>query len=136
MTLVRAYPLPPEKGVMRPIIGIVDADPSILRALQRLLGTAGFTVKTFGSAEALLASDQLDQIRCLALDIHLDGLSGFDLQERLAAAHSRMPIIFITALDDVRTRERARRAGAVDYLRKPFDEQALIAAINRALDVA
>jgi FixJ family two-component response regulator len=117
------------------MIGVIDADPSILRALQRLLGTAGFTVKTFGSAEALLASDQLDQIRCLALDIHLDGLSGFDLQERLAAAHSRMPIIFITALDDVRTRE-TRRAGAVDYLRKPFDEQALIAAINRALDQA
>ncbi len=121
---------------MRPMIGVIDADPSILRALQRLLGTAGFTVKTFESAEALLASDQLDQIRCLALDIHLDGLSGFDLQERLAAAQSQMPIIFITALDDVRTRERARRAGAVDYLRKPFDEQALIAAINRALDQA
>ena len=130
-------PDPPEAtSATQPTIGIVDDDPSILRALRRLLSTAGFTAKTFPSAEALLACEQLDRLRCLILDIHLGGLSGFDLQQRLAATHPRIPIIFITALDDALTRERARRTGAVDYLRKPFDEQALITAINRALDQA
>jgi FixJ family two-component response regulator len=119
---------------MQPLIGIVDDDPSILRALQRLLGTVGFTAKTFASGEALLACDQLERLHCLILDIHLGGLSGFDLQERLATVQPQIPIIFITALDDALTRDRARRTGAVDYLRKPFDEQALIAAIDRALD--
>jgi FixJ family two-component response regulator len=76
----------------------------------------------------------LDQIRCLILDIHLGGLTGFDLQERLATAYPRLPIIFITALDDAPTRKRARRTGAIDYLTKPFRTEALLAAINRALD--
>ena len=117
------------------MIGIVDDDPSILRALQRLLRAAGFTVRTFGSAEALLGSGLLDQIRCLVLDIHLGGgLTGFDLQERLATAYPRIPVIFITAHDDAPTRDRARRTGAIDYLTKPFRTEALLAAINRALD--
>ncbi len=117
------------------MIGIVDDDPSLLRALQRFLSTAGFTCKTFASAEALLACGQLDQIRCLVLDIHLDGgLTGFDLQERLATAHPRIPVIFITAHDDAPTRDRARKTGAIDYLTKPFPTEALLAAINRALD--
>jgi FixJ family two-component response regulator len=120
---------------MPPMIGIVDDDPSILQALRRLLRTAGFTAMTFESAEALLVFPQLDQIRCLVLDIGLGGgLTGFDLQELLATAHPRLPIIFITALDDALTRERARSSGAVDYLTKPFQKGALIAAINRALD--
>jgi len=116
------------------MIGIVDDDPSILRALQRLLRAAGFTVRTFGSAEALLGSGLLDQIHCLVLDIHLGGLNGFELQELVAATHPRIPTIFITAFDDAPTRERARQAGAVDYLHKPFRERALLVAINRALD--
>ena len=72
-------------------------------------------------------------IHCLVLDVHLGGLSGFELQERLSEAPVQIPIIFITAHDDPPTRERARRAGAVEYLRKPFDEHALIGAIDKAL---
>ena len=82
----------------------------------------------------LLGADMLDQINCLVLDIHLGGLNGFDLQEPVAATHPRIPTIFITAFDDAPTRERARRTGAIDYLTKPFRTEALIAAINRALD--
>ena len=114
-------------------IGIVDDDASILRALSRLLGAAGFTVKTFGSGEELLASSQLDRFSCLVLDVHLTGLSGFEVQERLAQRHRSIPIIFITAHDDAATRERARRMATSQYLRKPFDEQSLIAAIHTAL---
>jgi FixJ family two-component response regulator len=121
--------------VTPPMIGVVDDDPSILRALRRLLGVAGFTPKMFECAEALLVFPQLDQIRCLVLDIDLGGgLTGFDLQHLLATAHPRLPIILITALDDALTRERARKTGAVDHLTKPFQKGALIAAINRALD--
>lgn len=114
------------------MIGVVDDDASILRAVQRLLGSLGFTVKTFGSGEDLLASDCLARIHCLVLDVHLGGLSGFELQERLSEAPVQIPIIFITAHDDPPTRDRARRAGAVEYLRKPFDEHALIGAIEKA----
>jgi len=118
---------------MNQLIGVVDDDASLLRALQRLLGAAGFRVRTFGSAEDLLASDLLGRIQCLVLDVHLGGLSGFELQEKLTAALLMIPIVFITAHDDTATRERARRAGAAEYLRKPFTEDALLGAIGKAL---
>src|SRR5215813_668321 len=85
---------------MAEVIGVVDDDASILRAVQRLLGSLGFTVKTFPSGEDLLASACLGQIRCLVLDVHLGGLSGFELQERLSEAPVPIPIIFLTAHDD------------------------------------
>jgi FixJ family two-component response regulator len=131
MTLARAEP---KRSVVPSTIGIVEDDPSLLRALQRLLRTAGFTVKAFDSAEALLSADLLDQIDCLVLDIQLGHLNGFELRERVAATHPLIPIIFMTAFDDPSTRDRARQAGAVDYLHKPFREGALLVAINRALD--
>ena len=71
---------------------------------------------------------------CLVLDVYLEGLSGFGLQKQLAAEGSRIPVLFITGRDDPSTRERARQAGAVDYLRKPLDEEVLLAAIQRAVD--
>ena len=114
------------------VIGVVDDDASILRALNRLLSAAGFTVKTFHSAEEFLALEQPQGIDCLLLDIHMGGLSGFDLQERLTARQTPMTVIFITAHDDAPTRERARKSGAVAYIRKPFDEHALIGAIEKA----
>jgi FixJ family two-component response regulator len=115
------------------VIGVVDDDASILRALNRLLRAAGFTVKTFRSAEEFLALEHPEGIDCLLLDIHMNGLSGFDLQERLVAQHIPIAIIFITAHDDAPTRERARKSGAVAYIRKPFDEPSLIGAIEKAL---
>jgi FixJ family two-component response regulator len=115
-----------------PLISIVDDDASVLRALRRLISTAGFRVETFASAREFLDSGQRDRTACLVLDIHLGGMSGFELQERLAATGSPIRIVLITAHDDAATRERARRSGVAAYLRKPFDEQLLIGAIQRA----
>ncbi|HZN49568.1 MAG TPA: response regulator, partial [Methylomirabilota bacterium] len=106
---------------------------SLLRALRRLLAAGGFQVKTFSSAEDFLECSSPRTPGCLVLDVHLGGLSGFELHERLVAAGRRIPVVFITAHDDAATQDRARRAGAVEYLRKPFDDESLIAGINRAL---
>jgi FixJ family two-component response regulator len=116
------------------VICVIDDDVSLLRALQRLLVSGGFHVETFGSAEDFLLSDHQTKADCLVLDVHLGGLGGFELHDRLVTAGRRIPIIFITAFDDTATRERARRAGAVEYLRKPFDDESLICAIHRALE--
>ena len=94
---------------------------------------ADFNVKTFGSGEELLGWEALVTIDCLVLDVNLAGLSGFDVQERLADRGLAIPIVFITAHDDAATRERAERAGGARYLRKPFDEHALIEEIQKAL---
>jgi FixJ family two-component response regulator len=115
------------------VIGVVDDDASVLRALTRLLGVAGFTVKTFGSAEEFLAFEHPGTINCLVLDIRMNGMNGFDVQERLAEDQILIPIIFITAHDDPPTRERARKAGAVAYLPKPFDGHVFIRAIEKAV---
>ena len=115
------------------IVSIVDDDVSFLRALHFLLRTAGFRVGAFGSAEEFLRTASDTEAGCLVLDVHLGGQTGFDVHEGLAAAGRRIPTIFMTAHDDAWTRERARHLGAVAYLRKPFDDAALIAAIDEAL---
>jgi FixJ family two-component response regulator len=116
-----------------PVIAVIDDDASIRRALQRLLQSAGFTVDTFATARAFLEADYWAQTACLVLDVHLPGMSGYQLQEYLAASGVTIPIVFITAYDDASTRERVNRAGAVGYLRKPFDQETLIEAIRRAI---
>jgi CheY-like chemotaxis protein len=116
------------------VIGVVDDDASIVRALTRLLRTVGFSVRGFTSGEELLAWDGLETLDCLIVDVHLGGLTGFDVQERIASMRSSLPVIFITAHDDAGTSERARRNGEGQYLRKPFDESALIGAIHTALE--
>jgi FixJ family two-component response regulator len=110
---------------------IVDDDPSLLRALRRLVSAAGFPAVAFTSAESFLCWEQRAGCRCLVLDVHLGGLNGFELHERLVAEGARVPVIFMTANDDVATRERARAAGAAAYLPKPFDDQLLLDAIRR-----
>ena len=117
-----------------PLVYVIDDDASLLRALRRLLAAGGFRVCTFPSAEAFLESSTT-MPACLVLDVHLGGLSGLDLQEHLLASGRTIPVVFITAHDDAMTRERAHRAGAVDYLRKPFNDELLIAGIRRALDI-
>ena len=114
------------------MISVVEDDPSFLRALRRLLGAAGFSVAAFTSAEEFLASESAGATACLVLDVHLGGMSGFDLQKRLTATGAPIPTIFITAHDDPVTRARAR--SGVAYLRKPFREDALIGAIRQALE--
>lgn len=116
-----------------PMVCVIDDDESIQRALRRLLGATGFRVETFSSAEEFLNSEHLRRADCLVLDVHLGGLSGLDLQERLARSGAATPVVVITAHDDRPTRERAVRAGAVEYLAKPFDDDLLIAAIRRAI---
>jgi len=116
-----------------PDIAIIEDDPSMCTALERLLRAAGFQVVGFPSAEEFLARSGQERFCCLVLDIHLGGMTGFDLHEQLTAAGAAVPVIFITAHDDVPTRERARKAGAVAYLRKPFDREELLRAIHGAL---
>jgi len=113
------------------LICIVDDDHSIRRALRRLIRLAGFTAETFASAEDFLGSSYLVLTACLVLDIHLNGgMGGFDLQAQLHADRVVIPIIFITAHDDVSTRERAQNSGAAAYLCKPFNDELLLDAIR------
>lgn len=115
-----------------PMISIVDDDPSVRRALNRLVGSAGYLVETFASAgEFLDSAPSTAHTACLVLDIYLEGMTGFELQERLEADRLAIPIIFMTAHDDAATRERIRRSGAAGFLGKPFDGEALLDAIFR-----
>jgi len=116
---------------LTPMISIVDDDLSVRRALRRLVLSAGYLVETFASAREFLAAPPPTRPACLVLDIYLDGMNGFELQEQLAADRITIPIIFMTAHDDAATRERIRRSGAAGYLGKPFDGQALLDAIRR-----
>ena len=116
------------------LVCIVDDDHSVRRALRRLVQFAGFPAETFASAEDFLSSASLVRTACLVLDIHLNGgMSGFELQARLTADRVVIPIIFITAHDDVLTRERIDRSGAAAYLIKPFNDQLLLDAIRGAV---
>ena len=119
-----------------PMITIVDDDPSVARALERLLGAAGYLVETFGSARDFLGSSPSTRTACLVLDIYLEGMSGFELQEQMKADRLAIPIIFMTAHDDSSTRERVRRCGTAGYLVKPFDGQALLDVISRVVGPA
>jgi len=115
------------------LVSIVDDDHSVRRALRRLVQFAGFTVETFASAEEFLSSASLVRTVCLVLDIHLNGgMSGFELQAQLTADRVAIPIIFITAHDDVLTRERIEKSGAAAYLCKPFNDELLLDAIRGA----
>jgi len=114
-----------------PMISIVDDDASVARALRRLVGSAGYVVETFASAPEFLSSTPSTRTACLILDIYLEGMNGFELQEQLAADRLAIPIIFMTAHDDATTRERIRRSATAGYLVKPFDGQALLDAILR-----
>jgi FixJ family two-component response regulator len=118
----------------KPLITVVDDDPSVRKSMERLLRAAGFEATSFASAREFLDGGGLAPTpECLILDVHLGGMSGFELFDHLAATGSAVPVIFITAHDDSPTRERARQAGSHGYLRKPFEQHALLGAIYRAL---
>lgn len=116
-----------------PIVCVVDDDLSVLRALGRLLRSAGFRVETFSSSEEFLARPLGDGPRCLVLDVRLQGMSGLALSSHLAAAGATVPIILMTGHDDSAWREEAVRVGAIAYLHKPFADETLIDAVQRAL---
>ncbi|MEA2911977.1 MAG: hypothetical protein QOJ15_4058 [Bradyrhizobium sp.] len=115
------------------IVMIVDDDTSIRKSARRLMKSYGFAVETFASAEEFLGSDRLDKTSCLILDVHMPGMNGLELQQRLVASGSVIPIIFITAFADDSARSQALKAGAVGYLAKPFDDKELLNCINAAL---
>jgi FixJ family two-component response regulator len=114
-------------------IFIIDDDDSVRRALRRLIRSVGLNVSTFATAEEFLQAPQELAPDCLILDVHLPGLSGLELQERLLTEGRGVPIVFITAYAGEEGGERALRAGAVAFLEKPFEEQALLDAVARAL---
>jgi len=117
-----------------PLIAVVDDDASFLRSVGRLLRSAGYPVETFGSARQLLSSLSAALPRCLLLDVHMPEMSGFQLQERLAAQGHCLPVIFMTAYDTPQTREHARKAGSLGLLLKPFGQEALLQAIRSAVE--
>jgi FixJ family two-component response regulator len=116
-------------GKESPVL-VVDDDESVLHSLRLLLESAGYRSAGFGSAEALLESGSVETACCLILDIQLPGMSGFQLQTRLTTSHTPIPVIFITGHDSPGMEEQALRLGAIDYLRKPFDGQAILDAIR------
>jgi FixJ family two-component response regulator len=115
------------------VIAIVDDEVSMLRALRRLLRSAGLTTLTYTSAEEFLQSGVQPRIGCLVLDVQLPGMTGLDLLARLAASGVTLPVVMITARAEEQTRLRAEQAGVVAYLRKPFEEGVFLEAIQRAL---
>jgi FixJ family two-component response regulator len=115
---------------------VVDDDSSLLRALRRLLKAFDFEVLTFDRAEALLACKIPDGAACVLLDIYLPGMSGIELCQTLVAMGCNLPVILMTARDDEVTQRRAREAGALATIFKPFDEEVLIATIGRALNAS
>ena len=120
-------------SIRRKIIAVIDDDPMMLKAVERLLRAKGFDVEVFTSAEGFLEVAGASKATCLVLDIHLGGMSGIELRRRLIASRSELPIIFITALDDETTRKEAIEAGCVAFLRKPFLANSLVGAINKAI---
>ena len=115
------------------MVAVVDDDESFRTALQRLLRSAGFRVRSFASAEDFLKSGQPHETGCLVADIRMPGMSGLDLQAKLNADHCPIPTIFISAHGDEKMRLLAMRGGAVTFLAKPFDDAVLLETVRTAL---
>jgi FixJ family two-component response regulator len=120
--------------ISRPLVSVVDDDESLRKSVPDLVRVFGYSAQAFSSAEAFLASDYLDQTRCLILDVSMfPGMSGPDLQRELSRRRREIPIIFITASTDKTVRTRLLERGAVECLFKPFSDTALLEAVNSAL---
>lgn len=115
-------------------IFIVDDDPSVLRALTRLLRSAGAQVRGYGSAEEFMTQHEAGAPGCLVLDVSMPGFTGLELQDWLRQSKSPLPIVFITGRGDIPTSVRAMKGGAVDFLTKPVNDTELLAALTTALD--
>ncbi len=116
------------------VVAIVDDDELMRIALQGMLKSVGLPSQAFESAEAFLNSGQQQQAACLIADIRMSGMSGLELQAQLNAEHCRIPTIFITAHGDTKMRMQALRAGAVEFLAKPFDDEVLLESVRAALE--
>lgn len=118
-----------------PLIAVVDDDAHVRTALQRLLRSTGYAVEGFASGVAFLASCEAGMPDCLVLDLHMPGMSGFDVQRELAGRGSAVPVVVITGQDSPTARARAQAGGVCEYLCKPFDRDELVGAVERALAV-
>ena len=116
------------------VIAIVDDDAAVRVALEGLLRSAGLTARAFDSAEKFIESGQQFQTGCLITDIRMPGMSGLELQAKLNGEHCRIPIVFITAHGDTQMRMQALRAGAVEFLAKPFNDEVLLETVRAALE--
>jgi FixJ family two-component response regulator len=116
-----------------PVISIIDDDEFVRSATNRLLRSLGFIAPTFASADEFLRSPYLDNTACVISDVQMPGIGGIELQSLLIAKGKNVPIIFITAFPDERTRAQAMKAGAVCFLSKPFEDSVLIECIDTAL---
>lgn len=116
------------------MVAIVDDDESVRSALHGLMKAVGLSSRTFASAEEFLESDEQQRTGCLIADIRMPGMSGLELQAALNAADCRIPTIFITAHGDDKMRMQALRSGAVEFVAKPFDDEALVATVRAALE--
>jgi len=123
--------LPSSKTI--PIISIVDDDEAMRLATGSLVRTLDYNVCTFASADEFLKSEHVHDTSCLITDLHMPGLSGIDLQDRLIARGHRIPIIFITAYPNENVRTRAMKAGAIGFLSKPFNDGHLLGYLEKAL---
>jgi FixJ family two-component response regulator len=117
-----------------PTVFLVDDDVSVRESLELLIRWAGWTPEAYGSAREFLARPRDETPSCLVLDVELPDLNGLDLQDRIAADRSEMPIIFLTGHGDIPRTVRAMKAGAAEFLTKPFDDEVLLTAIRRAID--
>ena len=122
--------------VTRQLISVVDDDESVRESLPDLLRELGFAARAFSSAEEFLASDCVEQTRCLVMDVSMPGMSGPDLQQELTRRRQDIPVVFITAHRDEDIRRRLLERGAVECLFKPFSEAALLEALQTALRVS
>jgi FixJ family two-component response regulator len=118
---------------LAPIVAVVDDDLSVRRGMERLLRSGGYQVRTFASAAEFRASDRVEPIACLVLDVRMPGASGLDLQEMLRTDERDLPIVFISGHGDIAVVVRAMKGGAVDFLAKPFEDQELFGAIEQAI---
>jgi FixJ family two-component response regulator len=118
---------------IRPIIYVVDDEPTVATSLHRLICSVGLVAQTFTSAQEFLNAKLQDTPGCLVLDVRMPGMSGLEVQQRLAAAGISLPVIFLTGHADIEMTVRAMKAGAIEFLTKPFHEQQLLDAIQAAL---
>jgi FixJ family two-component response regulator len=116
----------------RPVVFVVDDDPSVRRALDRLLRSEGYPVMTFASARDVLEHADFGRAGCLVLDVRMPGQSGLDLYEVVTMSGHDVPVVFITGHGDVPMAVQAMKAGAVDFLTKPFEDRELLDAVGRA----
>jgi len=116
-----------------PVICIVDDDPSVRRALARLLRSCGLEAETFESAAAYLEASHPHGVACVVIDVYLGQMSGIELRERILGSQAHTPVILMTAHDDAGTLDRIRKSGVTEFLRKPFEAATLLSVIGQAI---